>query len=236
MKNRILLFSDPHGEWDKLNSVFVQAQLTNMDTLICLGDIVDRGPDSFKIIEFLIDFPNVINIRGNHDFEFFMSITRKQIDKNNWENGQKQTYESYSKHLNCNIEDVWDKIPSSHYNFFAKQKNYYLDLNNRLFVHGGINRHVHLDDQVPSCFYRDRDMYMSSLSFDRMNNPADVKYSFRFLQNFKEIYIGHTPTQLFGKTTPIKTGVITCLDTGAGKYKDGLVTLMDLDKKTIWQS
>ena len=61
----VYAFSDLHGEytlWQKIKE-FINPD----DTIYCLGDCVDRGPDGWKIIKEALDMPNLIYIRGNHD-------------------------------------------------------------------------------------------------------------------------------------------------------------------------
>ena len=72
---------------------------------------------------------------------------------------------------------------------------------------------------------------------------------------FKEIFVGHTPVQHLtispkltnGKegllllnqqllTTPQNYANIWVVDTGAGKYQDGLVTIMNIETKEYWQA
>ena len=37
------------------------------DLVICLGDLIDRGPDSKGVLELVRDTDNIHSIRGNHD-------------------------------------------------------------------------------------------------------------------------------------------------------------------------
>lgn len=53
-------------------------------------------------------------------------------------------------------------------------------------------------------------------------------------ENFKEIFIGHTPTIYWEVTQPILKGGVVNVDTGSGK--GGPLTLMDVDTKEYIQS
>lgn len=68
-----------------LNKMNFQPQ---QDKLICLGDIVNRGPESLATLEFLADLPNCTVTLGNHDFHLLRSYylgyqykARDTIDK-----------------------------------------------------------------------------------------------------------------------------------------------------------
>lgn len=62
--------------------------------IILVGDIVDRGPDSKKVIEFAMNNPNVITLKGNH--EQMMIDAYYSIDPmSHVNNGGKATLKSY---------------------------------------------------------------------------------------------------------------------------------------------
>ena len=59
---RILLISDIHGNYEALQSVLKVPH----DMVICLGDIVDYGPDPDRCID-VLRAREISTIRGNHD-------------------------------------------------------------------------------------------------------------------------------------------------------------------------
>ena len=61
---------DIHGCLHLLKKLIDIIQPTNEDTIIFLGDYIDRGPDSKGVIDFLIDLKdktNCIFLIGNHE-------------------------------------------------------------------------------------------------------------------------------------------------------------------------
>ena len=60
---RLLLISDIHGNLEALNAILENIRY---DQVICLGDLVDYGPDPLAIIDWIRN-NNVPTIRGNHD-------------------------------------------------------------------------------------------------------------------------------------------------------------------------
>jgi len=60
---RILLISDLHGNLEALNAVIENVQY---DMVVCMGDLVDYGPDPGAIIDW-VRKNDVPVIRGNHD-------------------------------------------------------------------------------------------------------------------------------------------------------------------------
>ena len=63
----IYAVSDIHGCYDKYQKLLKKINFGPDDTLYVLGDVIDRGPDGFKIMLDMAQRPNVINLMGNHE-------------------------------------------------------------------------------------------------------------------------------------------------------------------------
>lgn len=63
----IYVISDIHGCYKKYRSMLEIIEFTGDDTLYVLGDVLDRGPDGFKILLDMAARPNVIGLLGNHE-------------------------------------------------------------------------------------------------------------------------------------------------------------------------
>lgn len=228
MVNKTWVIGDIHGEYEKFKIVL---ELVNFDfkndILISLGDVVDRGYDSFACIELLLNVKNLISIRGNHDYEWYKFILNRKKDFM-WNQGQVQTLDSYTRR---------GLDPIIHKEFFENQIDYYIDKNNNLFVHGGFNRHKEITDKVfnsRDVLLWDRDLLASARSYQSMKNN---EYPFKIKDGFKEVFLGHTPTYYFSEEhKPLKFANINLLDTGSGKFKDGFVTIMNLETKEYRQA
>lgn len=224
-KQRIFTLGDIHGELNKLKSCLEKVSFDyDNDVLIQLGDIVDRGPDSYGCVEELLKIKNLIAIQGNHDEVWFNYFANDQLNYL-WKEGGLQTYESYKKA---------GKEPMVHFDFFNSQLKYYIDDERRYFVHGGFNRHHAIDEQPNATVYTwDRDLWMAALSYESMR---DNKHSFKIYGKPKEIFIGHTPTTYWDIITPMKAANIYNIDTGCGKDPNAPLTIMDIETKEFWQS
>lgn len=86
MTGRTFAIGDIHGEPShlfKLLSCF--PKLTRQDTLVFLGDYLDRGPQSREVIEYLMTLPSrteakVVCLRGNHE-DAWLRVCNKGWDE-----------------------------------------------------------------------------------------------------------------------------------------------------------
>lgn len=63
----IYAISDIHGCRDKYLDLLRKIRFGPEDTLYVLGDVVDRGPDGFRILLDMVRRPNVAVLLGNHE-------------------------------------------------------------------------------------------------------------------------------------------------------------------------
>jgi len=64
---RRLVIGDIHGCWSELQELLDQAGLAEGDEIIALGDFVDRGPASPRVLDFFRTRPNARALQGNHE-------------------------------------------------------------------------------------------------------------------------------------------------------------------------
>jgi serine/threonine protein phosphatase 1 len=98
MSNRVIAIGDIHGCAAALSKVVDEIKPDSSDTLIILGDCVDRGPDSAGVIEQVLALRercHVVPLLGNHEEMMLNHIDgRPQLD--DWlQCGGDATVESY---------------------------------------------------------------------------------------------------------------------------------------------
>lgn len=69
--------SDLHGCYDEFIQMLELIKFSSDDNLIIIGDAVDRGPDSVKLLHDLMTRKNIRLLMGNH--EWFMRDTIKRL-------------------------------------------------------------------------------------------------------------------------------------------------------------
>lgn len=227
--NRTLVIGDIHGGCRALQQVLERAEVTPGDQLIFLGDYVDGWSESSQIIQFLIELSekqDCIFIKGNHDAwcEDWLAFGQKP---DVWLfNGGKSTVESYADY---SLEEL-----DIHLEFFQRMKNYYIDDQNRMFIHAGFASMHGPEKEVYSSNYRwDRTLWETAVAMDKKLQRNSELYPKRLLL-YKEIFIGHTPTLDIGIKIPANKANIWNMDTGAAYT--GSLSIMDIDTKQFWQS
>jgi serine/threonine protein phosphatase 1 len=226
---RTLVIGDIHGGLRALHQIFERANISRTDFLIFLGDYVDGWSQSPQVLDFLIDLKethNCIFMRGNHDELLYEWLSESKDNLTWYQHGGESTVLAYS--------DVNEATKRKHITFLQSLENYYLDEQNRLFVHAGFtNLNGVTFEHFPKLLYWERTLWEMALAFD-ITLPQDSKRYPRRLKLYSEIYIGHTPVTQIGKTVPIQIANIWNVDTGAAFT--GPLTVLDIDTKEFWQS
>lgn len=73
---RLLVFGDLHGAISPLRRVLARVQPRSSDTLLFLGDYIDRGENSHAVLDYLIDLEQehtCIFLKGNHEDMFLQA-------------------------------------------------------------------------------------------------------------------------------------------------------------------
>jgi len=129
------LIGDIHGYYNKLSALFrkIQKHITGTDIIIFLGDYIDRGRQSFEVIDFLIDLQkhyNTIYLSGNHESMFLNYLQGKDIPLYMYNGGQ-ATIDSY-------IEKMGSlRLPEDHKAFYNNLKLYY-ETDDFIALHAGL--------------------------------------------------------------------------------------------------
>jgi serine/threonine protein phosphatase 1 len=227
--SRTLVIGDIHGGLKALKQVFEKAGIAKTDTLIFLGDYVDGWSESAQVIDYIMNLNNqqtCIFIKGNHDAWCEDWLRTGEANSKWLFHGGQETVNSYAS---------YNKVTKqAHLNFLEKMSMYYIDEQNRLFIHAGFtSMHGPQQEFYNSNYTWDRTLWEVALSMDSNIKKDDLLYPKR-LKLFSEIYIGHTPTLYIKKTEPVKAANVWNIDTGAAFT--GKLSVMDIDTQQFWQS
>ena len=70
---------DIHGHLGTFRALIHRLNLQLEDRVVCLGDMIDRGPDSAGVIDYIRRHPQIICLKGNHEH---MAIASLEEDGN----------------------------------------------------------------------------------------------------------------------------------------------------------
>jgi serine/threonine protein phosphatase 1 len=230
--SRTLVIGDIHGGLKALIQVLQKAEIKQNDILIFLGDYVDGWSESPSVLDFLIalsEQQKCIFIRGNHDELLldWLENRHENLKEELWfKHGGKATVDAY---LNISTE-----TKQKHITFLKSLRNYYLDAENRLFIHAGFtNMNGVSQEFFPKLMYWDRTLWEVALCLDETMDKNSPLYPKR-LKIYSEIFIGHTPISKTEIVPPLYKNSVWNLDTGAAFL--GVLTIMDCNSKVFWQS
>ncbi len=214
---RRFVIGDIHGRRKALEQCLERSAFDgNKDLLICLGDVCDRGTEVKESFELLLQIKNLVYILGNHD-KWFLE----------WALTGKREIVWTAQGGNASIRSYRDEpVPESHIRLLQSARLYYL-LDNKLFVHAGIDPDSPLEEQTEYDFLWSRDLVQEAL---RSIDDPDIEN----ITPYDEVFVGHTPTINYGFDVPVFIKGIWMMDTGAGWW--GRLSIMDIDTKEYWQS
>lgn len=248
---RILCIGDQHGGFKAVKQVLERCNFNYLeDKLINLGDVCDGWSETAQLVQFWIEFKEKckhepIFLRGNHDKWCEDWLLTGSVHPYWLDNGGNSTRDSY-------INNPVLMVSDEHKKFFRNLHNYYIDEENRGFVHGGfISRKGLGHEPYQATYYWDRDLWNLALMSDGRVHEGPENY--RRFEKHKEIYIGHTSTENWKckphylewtddlrqrQNAPITIPMNRCnvwnVDTGGGF--GGKLTVLDIDTKEFWQS
>lgn len=142
----IYAIGDIHGCLTALKTIFKKGPINRGDTVVFLGDYIDRGPNSAGVVDWLIQHRQDFNFKfilGNH--EIMMQVAKTSPDRlMEWLYfGGAATLDSYG----IGDDPNWmNKIDSTHWEFIDACLPYF-QLQDYIFVHAGLETHVDLQDQ-----------------------------------------------------------------------------------------
>ena len=167
---------DIHGYREEFEILLGKLELTQGDMVICVGDLIDRGPDSHGVLSIVSESEQIFSIKGNH--ELLMSIAlgegaRRQdfwIDKV----GGRATLDSMGRSEQEKRENarLWlnytDRLPTE------------VILDQFRLAHSGYRADTPIDDQSDEDRLKSREVFLAT-------SPLDPR---------RQIIAGHTPVQM----------------------------------------
>ena len=211
---RYLAVGDIHGCFRALTTLAAAVPFSADDVLITLGDYVDRGPDSYAVLDWLIarlGRGQLVPLKGNHDL---MMLSARDSDAafREWlHNGGDTTRASYSPFGDAGrLADV----PDEHWHFLEHETRAWFETDTHFFVHANAYPELPLEDQPDFMLY-----------WEKFRDPPPHRSG-------KVMVCGHTAQK---SGLPLDLGHAVCIDTrvyGEG----GWLTCLDVAAGRYWQA
>ncbi len=207
----LIAIGDIHGCPKSLDALLEKVAPTSSDTIIFMGDYVDRGPDSRGVIDRLLalkEHHDCVFLRGNHE-----ALMMGYIDEGDYDvwamNGGVTTLNSYLD------SDRKLSVPMAHIDFIRSTEVFY-DTPDFFFVHAGLDPNLTVAENMSLL---DEDTYL----WERSHLTAKT------LAWEKPVVCGHTPVE-----EPVDRPLLINVDTGCVYFmhpKRGRLTAVRLPER-----
>ena len=178
----VAVIGDVHGCYYTLKELVdkIKNKYPNIK-IFCVGDLVDRGNNSFEVIKFVVA-EKIQWVIGNHDFMFYSNMRDPySLMAKSWNyNGAETTLASYKDKLN-QMDKHLDLIINS---------PLFFNLDDCFISHAGISKS--LKDKLPENFLSDDAALKEILSNDLFNQNSIIWVRGDLLNIGKLQVVGHT--------------------------------------------
>jgi serine/threonine protein phosphatase 1 len=209
---RLLAFGDIHGCLTALDTLLGMVRPRDDDSLVLLGDYVDRGPDSRGVLERLLELRSahrLVALCGNHEQMMLEARHNDDVCLSWLMYGGDRTLRSYACETAAGqLSDV----PPEHWQFLESCVDWF-ETESHFFVHGSVAPDVPLNQQP-----------ISLLRWEIFSDPPPH-------MSGKVMVCGHT-RQASG--WPRNIGHAICIDTWV--YGAGWLTCLDALSGHFWQA
>ena len=181
---RVYAVGDIHGRLDLLDRLFEQMgqHLDNAPiarpVVVFLGDLIDRGPDSRRVIERVMGGPapdgplapsRFVCLRGNHEDIMMQFLADFSVAPRWFRNGGLEAVRSYVGEVDAALahdypalqRQFYRALPGPHLRFLSRNPACHVE-GDYLFVHAGIRPGIAVDDQDPYDMMWMREPFLSS--------------------------------------------------------------------------
>jgi serine/threonine protein phosphatase 1 len=214
---RQIIIGDVHGHYQGLMNLLDTIAPSEADQIYFLGDLIDRGPQSAQVVDFVRD-KGYLSLLGNHEQMLIDAFPNNQIHQHSFQSwlyaGGNTTIDSYGGNTQHLLEHVQ----------WMRTLPLYWDIGDAWLVHAGVDPRKAFETQSAKQFCWIRDEF----HFSPIPYFPD-----------KTIITGHTITFTLPGVAPgaLAQGAGWLnIETGAYHPKSGWLTGLDWTTGTVYQA
>ena len=183
---RTIIFGDIHGCYEEWQALMGKLKVTSRDRLICVGDLISKGPSSSKTLDLAMSLENLTCVMGNQELRFIRS----------WDKGEIPSKKPYDRATYDDLKRNYQKYMRfiSHWPFYVNSVQF-------LVVHAGLRPGIPLHRQSQEDLTE-----LRTIPKDKENRPW-----YDFYQSKKIAVFGHWPRRsslLLKNVAGIDTGCV----------------------------
>jgi predicted phosphodiesterase len=167
--NKLIIYGDIHGCYDELISLRNKINPQENDIEVCVGDIITKGKDSIKTLDYIIEH-NIQSVLGNHEDKILRYLHHQQSNKKN------------PITLDKDEQNIVQNLLPKHIEYLQSMP-LLLHFENIVVLHGGVQNHMTLEnitkrdkDKILRLRYLDQDGHFVTFGKEDENSVfwADV--------------------------------------------------------------
>jgi serine/threonine protein phosphatase 1 len=213
---RLLAIGDIHGCATALETLLNFVNPAPGDQIVTLGDYVDRGPDSRRVLDRLIQLhvaEQLMPLRGNHEIMMLAADQGGTDDLRFWLScGGVETLESY---VPVGSGTLLEAVPQTHWHFLWHTCDDWYETPTHIFVHANLHPELPMNEQTSEY-----------LHWEALSRDWHVPHV-----SGKTMICGHREQR---RGVPLVIDGAICIDTWA--YGNGWLTCLDVHSGEYWQA
>jgi len=178
--HKLIIYGDIHGCYNEFISLRNKINLQKNDVEVCVGDIITKGKDSIKVLDFVIEH-NIRSVLGNHEEKLLRYLKHKKTNKKS------------PITLDVDEQNIVDCLTQKHIKFL-EELPLFVKYENITIVHGGLQNHMDLNTLLK----RDKEKLLRMRYLDQDGNYLTLNKEDKDSIFWADVYDGNQGFIVYG--------------------------------------